>query len=534
MYNVIIVDDEEEIRNGLMKKIDWERYGFNIISQAENGNEALDKIEKLKPDVVFTDIKMPFLTGIELIKIIASNMYNIKVVVISGFNDFEYIKEAMDNNAFGYLLKPIDSEELINILNRIKNNFDIEYNQKRNLEVLKKHYLESLPVIKTQFLTKAIERKLSLDYWENKCNSLNINLNNKYFLVATIKYSFKDSENNFIEDDELIPFSIKNIFDEKMEEGIKNIQFVSFFYSDNIVSIFSLDNKRYIKSLIKELNSVCDIYYKIMNIKITIGLGYCVEKIEHLKNSYESSEEALLYKMIIGSGKTIFINDIDPDKSIKLSFSENDEKKLFSIINLGEEDDIEKFINEIFYDIDKTIVNFNEYRLYLIEIILSILKISKNYSITSEEIFGKDFEIYKTIDKLDSIDVIKQYFLEKFNILSIFIRNKRINSTNAIVEKAKLYIDENYSNPELSINTICDVLFISPTYFSSIFKKVLNISFIKYLTDLRLEKALELINTTSEKTYVIAQKVGYTDANYFSYVFKKKYGVSPLKYKNKE
>ncbi|WP_250278253.1 response regulator transcription factor [[Clostridium] colinum] len=532
MYKVIIIDAEEDARNNLIKKINWEKYNFQILDIAENGKEALEKIEKLKPDLIFTDIKMSFLTGIELIKILCKNRYNTKIVIVSKFTNFEYIKDAINNNVIGYILKPINIKEIEDILIKAKNNFDIEYNQKRDFEALKKYYTESLPIIKTQFFSKAIEGKLTLDYWQNKCKILNIKLDNKYFLVATIKYSLKNIEKSYFEDEELILFSIKNILDESIEQFNKSINFYSFFYLDSIVTIFNIKHKSEIKHLIKELNNICEIYYKIMKINISIGLGYCVEKIQNLKVSYESSEEALLYKIIMGNRKTIYINDIEPDKNIKLVFSENDEKKLYSLIKLSEEEEIKKFVEEIFYNINKIIINSSDYNLYFIEIILSILKLSKNYNISTEKLFGKNFEINKIINEIYSIDNLKEYFLEKFIILSNLIKNQRINYTNNIVERAKIYIDENYDNPELSINSICDVLFISPTYFSAIFKKTLNISFIKYLTNLRLEKALELINTTSEKTSVIAKKVGYTDANYFSYVFKKKYGLSPLKYKN--
>ena len=128
---------------------------------------------------------------------------------------------------------------------------------------------------------------------------------------------------------------------------------------------------------------------------------------------------------------------------------------------------------------------------------------------------------------------MKEWFISKAIIVNDFIKKERVNSTHLLVEKAKKYIYENYSDSELSVEKMCKELHVSPTYFSTIFKKETEMNFVNYLTTIRLEEAVKLLNTTDDKTYVIAASVGYPEANYFSYVFKKKYGVSPLKYRKR-
>ena len=128
LYKVLIVDDEEEIRQGIIKKIDWETYGFKIVGDAENGEDALEKAEKLQPDIVMTDIKMPFMNGLELGEKLKDLMPSTKIIIFSGSDDFEYAKKAIKINALGYVLKPINSMELIEVLKKLKKQIDEEYN----------------------------------------------------------------------------------------------------------------------------------------------------------------------------------------------------------------------------------------------------------------------------------------------------------------------------------------------------------------------------------------------------------------------
>ena len=161
LYKILIVDDEEEIRLGVIKKIDWESYGFKVVGDAANGIEAWEKANILQPDIVMTDIRMPFMDGLELGGKIQEVMPVTKIIIFSGCDDFEYAQKAIRINVFEYVLKPINSEDLIEILKRLKYRLDEEYDEKRNIEVLQKHYLDSIPIMREQFLAAVIEGKVS-------------------------------------------------------------------------------------------------------------------------------------------------------------------------------------------------------------------------------------------------------------------------------------------------------------------------------------------------------------------------------------
>ena len=165
------------------------------------------------------------------------------------------------------------------------------------------------------------------------------------------------------------------------------------------------------------------------------------------------------------------------------------------------------------------------------EIMTSMFKLLYSYNYNIDEIFGEDFNCYDYISKFNSLSDIKNWFLEKSLKINKFIKSERVHSSMILVEEAKEYIRNNYMDSDISVEKLCSKLHISPAYFSTIFKKETDMSFVNYLTEVRLEEAIKLLNTTDSKTYIIAEKVGYPEANYFSYVFKKKFKVSPSKYR---
>ena len=160
LYRVMLVDDEEDVRQAIARKINWEEIGFQVVASAENGQEALELAERLHPDVVMTDIKMPFMDGLTLGRALKKRLKNIKVIIFSGFDEFEYAKEAIKLEAEEYLLKPLNAEELEAVFKRIRENLDREIDQKRNESRLNAYYQESLPIMREQFLIGLLEGRI--------------------------------------------------------------------------------------------------------------------------------------------------------------------------------------------------------------------------------------------------------------------------------------------------------------------------------------------------------------------------------------
>lgn len=534
LYRIMIVDDEEEIRLGIIKKIDWEANGFIVVADAENGQEALEKAEKYQPDVIMTDIKMPFMDGLELGKKLVELMPSTKIIVFSGCDDFEYAHQAIKINVVEYVLKPINSIELVDVLKRLKLQLDKEYEEKRNLETLYKHYVESLPVIREQFLVGVLEGRISDSQWKEQAENLGIDFKCYYLSVALLRADGMLSLENEIDNQAiqkeptLIPISIKKIVDENMD---KYSRFISLIYSDMVVVIGNFADKEDTLLFIKGINEVCKTYERIMNLTISAGIGYTYTKPSEIRFSYRSAQNALDYRFILGKGKAIYIDDVEPDNSIQLQLDEQEERSMLNAIKISSEEEITIAIENLFRKFKDLLLPFNQYRIYLMEIMTSILKLVQAYNLDVEEIFGENFNCYSYLEAFDSIDEVQKWITCKAIKVNDYIKKERINSSMLLVEKAKQYIKENYMDYDVSVEKLCSKLHVSPTYFSTIFKKETGESFVNYLTTIRLEEAVKLLNTTDDKTYIISEKVGYPEANYFSYVFKKKFGVSPSKYR---
>lgn len=534
LYRIMIVDDEEEIRLGIIKKIDWEYNGFIVVGDAENGQDALEKAEKLQPDVIMTDIKMPFMDGLELGKKLVELMPSTKIIVFSGCDDFEYAHKAIKINVVEYVLKPINSAELIEVLVRLKEQLDREYNEKRNLETLYKHYIKSLPVIREQFLVGAIEGRINEEQWHEQMEELGIDFKYKYLTVGIIQadgtLSFEENLNSFSGQKEsaLTPISIKKIVDENMGKYCK---FISFIYSGMVIVMGNFEKKEDILLFIKGINEVCKVYKRIMGLTISAGIGYVYSNPLQIRFSYRTAQNALDYRFILGAGKAIYIDDVEPDNSIQLQLDEREERSMLNAIKISSENEISEAIDSLFKKTEDLLLPFNQYRIYLMEIMTSLLKLVQTYEFDIEEIFGENFNAYSYLESFNSIHEVKKCIIEKAIRINSYIKRERINSSMMLIEKAKQYIKENYSDCDISVEKLCSKLHVSPTYFSTMFKKETGTSFVNYLTAARLEEAVKLLNTTDDKTYMIAEKVGYPEANYFSYVFKKQFGVSPSKYR---
>ncbi|NLM66805.1 MAG: helix-turn-helix transcriptional regulator, partial [Enterococcus sp.] len=225
--------------------------------------------------------------------------------------------------------------------------------------------------------------------------------------------------------------------------------------------------------------------------------------------------------------------DIAKEQAVTaLLLTENEERTFTNLIKLGNKELLTQAINESFKRIKEQHVPLKYYQVYLLEHVTLLLKIAHSYSFEPMDVFGED--LLKMVEDLQkvSLEEMTRWFLTKSQQLNEKIQWSTADSGKAVIQKAKLLVKEQYSDPELTIEKMSQALFLSPAYFSSLFKKETGQSFISFLTEERLQQARQLMETTNDKSYVVAEKVGYSEPNYFSYVFKKRFGLSPSKYRN--
>lgn len=535
MYKLVIVDDEEEVRKGIIQKIEWDKYNFEVTGEAENGREALELIEENVPDIVITDITMPLMDGLELAAILKESYPTVKTVILTGFDDFKFAQQAIKYGVVDYILKPILPKDINTLVAKLQSQIDDEIAQKEDMVKLRQHYNESLPVIRERFLTLLITGKPDEAEVKKRISAFNLRLNGNIFVIAAANVDADNFKNNIFKecDTELVKFAVLNISQEILSRRYFG---EVFFHDENLVIIASFNNTDKTSVLNKSFSILDEIRQnveKYLKINITIGLGSLCFSLSRLRESYKSAISALDYKLVIGGNKVIFIEDLESQTADSIVFDDSKEKALISGIKFGTQKDVKKAVDTLFEDLSGMKTSFTEYQLYLIEITALISRLARDFQLDAAEILGLRSSLHEEIFKFKSIDEVRNWIEEISIKLTRHISRKRQNTTKMLLEKAKDYIHSNYSEDDLTIQKLADHLHISPSYLSLIFKKDAGVTFLKYLVNIRLNAAKELLSTTDMKTMEIAERIGYPDVNYFSYFFKKNYGISPREYRNK-
>lgn len=261
------------------------------------------------------------------------------------------------------------------------------------------------------------------------------------------------------------------------------------------------------------------------------GLGSMTDSISRLKESYKNALSALEYKRLVGANKITYIEDLEPQSADDIVFDEEKENKLISSIKFGSEADVLSAVRDIFSDIVRPNLSLNDYQLYFLEIVATLSRLGRKFQVDIGQMLGIS-NINAEIQRYTTLEGMKEW-IEKICIeLNKTISNRMQTKTQLLLEKAKDYINNNYSDDTLSLQKLADQLYISACYLSMIFKKEAGETFLKYLVRVRIDAAKELLRNTDLRTAEIAEKVGYPDINYFSFFFKKNVGLSPREYRN--
>lgn len=531
-YRIMLVDDEEEVRQAIIQKIDWQRLGYVVAGDAENGEDALEKMEQLEPDVVMTDIRMPYMDGLSLAGRLHLKYPSVKVLIFSGYDDFEYAQQAIKFNVKEYILKPVNVEELTEILSRVHNSLDEEIEQRRNISLLRESYQKSLPIIREVFLNELVSGNIEETVIRERLTEYEIDIQGAdSWLTAVIDVEQKGTQIHtpVHKEKELIPILVRQMIAEQLSQYCR---FAIFNAYSGLALIAAMDEDMTLTGLIDLLGDICKACRKVLEITVTIGVGHRTSRLSGLGNAYSSAVDALGYKAIVGTGNVIYINDVEPVSRGKLLLDSREEAALVTAVKFGPKARIEAAVDAIVHKLGDARVHIGQYKAYLLSVINCLTRLAQQYDLELKEYIGSGHDLYQEmIEALGRPEKLSDLIIQIGCRMNETMNRERDNAAKQVIVEAKKYIAEHYQEPGLSVEMICSHLHLSPAYFSTIFKKETGQAYIAYLTELRLQKAVELLTGTDDKTYVIAAKVGYQEQNYFSYVFKKRFGVSPTRFR---
>ena len=522
-YTILLVDDEEEVIQAIIRKINWEELGFSVVGYADNGIKALEMIEESQPDVVMTDIKMPYMDGMELCSHIRREYPAMKIVLFTGFDEFEYAKEAVHLEVEEYILKPVNSVELINIFTKLKIKLDQEISERRSMEKLEHYYTESLPLLQANFCSTLIEGRIHEDELQKYLSDYQISLPGPLYCCLVIHMSSSQIPENM--NSLFLAASVQKQAEDRLGKRWKA---KCFPYLGNSVLFAQINNENEIAELTDDCDRFCKYVNRMMGTVVTVGIGQVCSQILDLAQSYNAAREAVSYRAVYGASRAINIKEIAPKEPC---FTNDMELlNLFKKIRLNSEEEIVEAVDQYIESISFPLKSLQQHHVVIMELVTALFRFSVNNDIAAEGVGGDIGILYGKLLELEP-DALRKWLTDISLCFSENLVTARSRSTQSFVSKAKEHVRSQYADVQLSLAQICERLGVSNSYFSTVFKKETGKSFVSYVTDYRMEQAARLLIETNEKSYVIAQKVGYTDPNYFSYVFKRKFGVSPSKYR---
>ena len=530
-YSVLLVDDEEDVVEAIVQKIDWDRLGYSLAGYAKNGLEALEIAEEKQIDVVLTDIKMPYMDGLTLSHRLKELYPSIKIIIFSGFDEFEYAKEAIRLEAEEYMLKPVDAGELSRVFQKVHEALDQEFDEKQSIHRLKNYYLESLPILQESLYTSLIEGTLPQQDLESTLLDYQISLPGKYFAVVILHNSLSLSPEGI--NPLLITMSIWKLAEERVQ---KHWRPCFFTYLGNTLFIAQMDKESDSLKLTDDCEILCRMARHICKATVTAGIGKTVSNLMDLPLSYLGARDAVAYRVLYGRGKAIAISEIglEGKEEHKVNKEIIDEERLLDIyrsIRMSSEEELDKCIDLYIENSRLDSPSLQEYHFFLMDLVTNMHKFLLANQVDTGLIFPKEEDVYQKVQQF-SLAELSQWMKEICKKMQIIIQEMRSDKTKSFVKKAVEHVHSHYMDKDLTVEALSQELHVSAAYFSTVFKRETGKSFINYLTDYRMEKALRLLMEEEEKTYIIAEAVGYSDPNYFSYAFKKKFGMSPSKYKS--
>jgi two-component system response regulator YesN len=538
MYKVVVVDDEIWIRKEIRSFIEWSGMELELAGEAGNGKEACGLILQNSPHLVVTDIKMPIMDGLELLRWVDEHKIPCKVIVLSGYGDFKFARQAILYHAFDYVLKPFNETELALIFIRAideirQETIKIQTNFHQQLKANK-----GLSLMRDRFLNRILtDRTMDGNEIVIGCEELNLTLPDQGYHVATVKFfeAHDKIARVYKGDQKLFDFAVRNIIDEWMFG--KGLYFQNISKTNEYLLIKHVRGKNKVDcTFYEELRNELEICLKL---PVWIGLGGQRKRYDAIFQSYQESLQALILSPLLRTGR-LAVYDGENDKSVqRLSYQEGWERlcDLFVLYVDGEtthrRENIIHQLDHLLYPSPPHTVTWKDLKTGFSRLLLTVEKLLLECGGFQYEFTDLLQFLKKDQEELD-VDAIS---IHLSSVLDLLLEGSekahaRSKSGKELIHVIKKYMDENCDF--VTLEGISQTYYINKNYFCSLFKQVTGENFSDYLVNVRMKKAETMLIHSDLKIYEIAGKVGYTDQRYFSQVFRKYHGLRPGEFRTKE
>lgn len=520
-YKVFFVEDEIIAREGIRDNVDWRASGFEFCGEAADGEMALPLLRAAQPDVLITDIKMPFMDGLQLSRIVRERMPWVKIIILSGHDEFEYAQKAIGLGVTDYLLKPVTVQKLQAVLQKLSVQLDQERKEQSELKRLQEQMEDHRAALRERLLFRLVVGAVSPAEVIEKGQMLGLDLSARYYLVVILKLELLDRTESYDHDEFqrvqriLAEFAERNpdVFVLKRDWG-------------DIILLMKGSTREYLEEerdlLLEEMSqTITQTRYQL-----SAGVGGAKERIADISQSFTDALVHIQNPVPI-SGVGLH-QSVERKELLKL-----DKKAVENYLHCGRKDEFNAFFDAYLRPLSDTALRSALIKNYIfVDVILATARLI-------HELGG---EIDKVVPELSSIETIlasvtsvEQLREQAYKIISMGLtyRDAQLNGQHShVIRQAKEYIEQHYAEPDLSLNDVAAHANLSASHFSSVFSQETSQTFKEYLTELRITKAKELLRMTKLRSADIAYQVGYNDPHYFSSVFKKNTGLSPIEFRS--
>lgn len=542
MLKIFLAEDEVVVRETIKRMIPWEELGFELVGEAADGEMALPLLIRQQPDLLITDIKMPFMDGLTLARLAKKEIPGLKVVILSGYDDFNYAKQAIGIGVEDYLLKPITKNALIERLSEIRSRYEHEKTQKEYYE-------------KFQREMQAYEKNSSRDFFEalvggsmdmmevyKRAEKLGLDIVAEAYNVLI--FTMNCDEDFSGQRDEYSSWEAESL--ELLENFFAGHSSAMLFRS-NIFSYGVLLKGQ--RETIEENTRACvDEIRKILSRQNGrrewfLAVGQSVERLSQIQKSYHTASRAFSQRYLYDEN-ILYYDEMETmeypggqaeteDNAYlqKVDVNALNPAILQKFLSNGLQEETENFVKDYFYAIGQEPMESLVFRNYVIlNVRFSVISFIKGLGCDTNERESADTEEVLAESGKNMESAIA--YAKKMISQAIEIRDQNSGNKNrSILKTAVDFIDSHYMDEEISLNTVANVANVSSNHFSALFSQNMGQTFIEYLTTLRMNKAKELLRCTGMRSSEIAGEIGYKDAHYFSYLFKKTQGMTPSDYR---
>lgn len=533
MFKVFLVEDEIVVREGIRNNILWEQYGFQYAGDAPDGELALPLIRQIQPDLLITDIRMPFIDGLKLIELIRKDLPKMKIVIISGYDDFTYAQQALRLGVEQYLLKPISKVKLVQLLADLREKMENEKRQEEYLARFQQEVREYESFSRRRFFEQIVVGSLSVMEITEKAKSLGIDIHAPYYNIVLLSLNSagydRSIPESYTDAVAVIQDKISGFIDQRPE-------FLLFRWNISTYAVLVKGGQNDIRMRTEECIQGIQNYCADAGDDVNwyIAHGTPVPRLGAIPSCFAEANRILSYRYICSQEHILTEESISRSMQSSSSNRDTDKKEIEqehirAFLSNGTNEELDGFIDQLFQSYHEDRVSLTMFTKYLaMTVFFAVVKYMDSIGCSADSFWTMALQ---PNENGSTPEEAKQY-IHKVMEQAIKLRdNESEKQQRNLLTQAIRYIDSHYSEESMSLDKVAGIVNISPNYFSAIFSQQVGQTFIEYLTNKRIEAAKRMLLQTDKRSSEIANAVGYRDPHYFSFVFKKVTGCTPNEYR---